>query len=104
MAQLDGREAELADADAFAGYTGDPIAPASIVLTHHGLGIELVIDHSPNLRRDPDAPRPRLIVRAITPALIVVALFVGVFVSEIGLWAMFVTALAGPIARRMDRH
>jgi uncharacterized membrane protein len=68
------------------------------------VGVELVIDHSPDIRRHPDEPRPRLVVRAITPALIVVALIVGTFVSKIGLWAMFFTALSGPIVRRLDRR
>ena len=38
------------------------------------------------------------------PASIVVALVIGTAVESIGLWAMFLTALAGPIARRVDRH
>ncbi len=45
-AQPGGVQTELADPNGFAGYTGDPVAPASVVLTHHGLGIELLIDRS----------------------------------------------------------
>jgi malate synthase len=44
--QGDGRQAELADPGGFAGHTGDAHAPASVLLTHHGLGIELVIDRT----------------------------------------------------------
>ncbi len=44
--QSDGSRAELQDTTWFAGYTGDPGRPTSVVLTHHGLGIELVIDRS----------------------------------------------------------
>lgn len=33
----DGRHAALADPAGFAGWTGDPSAPASVVLVHHGL-------------------------------------------------------------------
>ncbi len=36
----------LADPALFAGYRGDPAAPSSILLAHHGLHIEIVIDRS----------------------------------------------------------
>jgi malate synthase len=36
----------LADPSAFVGYTGAPDAPKSVLLRHHGLHIELVIDPS----------------------------------------------------------
>ncbi|MEP7111783.1 MAG: malate synthase G [Ilumatobacteraceae bacterium] len=41
----DGMLGTLADPSAFAGYKGDVRAPDSILLEHHGLGIELIIDH-----------------------------------------------------------
>jgi malate synthase len=37
--------AALADPSAFAGYVGDPAAPSRVLLRHHGLHLELVIDH-----------------------------------------------------------
>jgi malate synthase len=40
----DGSEAALADPAALAGYTGGPDVPASVLLTNHGLGVEIVID------------------------------------------------------------
>ncbi len=40
----DGTSGGLADPGVLAGYTGDPGDPASILLEHHGLGIEIVID------------------------------------------------------------
>jgi malate synthase len=36
----------LSDPDAFAGYSGDIDAPAGVLLRHHGLHIELIIDRS----------------------------------------------------------
>jgi malate synthase len=38
--------AGLADPAAFAGYTGDPGDPSRVLLRHHGLHIELVIDRA----------------------------------------------------------
>jgi malate synthase len=40
----DGSGAGLNDADTFAGYVGLAYAPSSILLSHHGLGIEIQID------------------------------------------------------------
>jgi malate synthase len=36
----------LADPEALAGYSGDPDAPSRVLLRHHGLHIELVIDRA----------------------------------------------------------
>jgi malate synthase len=36
----------LADPSAFIGYRGDPVAPEAVLLRHHGLHIELVIDRA----------------------------------------------------------
>ncbi|MEO8267567.1 MAG: malate synthase G [Ilumatobacteraceae bacterium] len=44
VAQADGSTGVLAHPVAFAGYTGEPDAPRSILLEHHGLGIEIIID------------------------------------------------------------
>jgi malate synthase len=44
--QPDGASGELSDPASFAGYSGDPDAPERILLTHHGLGIEIVVDRS----------------------------------------------------------
>lgn len=34
----------LADPDAFAGFRGDPLAPTHVLLRHHGLHVEIVVD------------------------------------------------------------
>ncbi len=40
----EGRSVGLADPGQFAGYTGDPDSPASILLANHGLHIEIFVD------------------------------------------------------------
>jgi malate synthase len=42
----DGSSAGLRDAGGLAGYRGSPSAPSALLLEHHGLGIELVIDRT----------------------------------------------------------
>ena len=42
----DGERVSLADPAALAGYTGEASEPRSILLQHHGLGIEIVIDRA----------------------------------------------------------
>ncbi|MGZ4679404.1 MAG: malate synthase G, partial [Ilumatobacteraceae bacterium] len=42
----DGSVGGLADPAVLAGYNGNPAAPTSILLEHHGLGIEIVIDRA----------------------------------------------------------
>ena len=40
----DGGATRLADPASFKGYTGDPAAPSSVLLRHHGLGVDVQID------------------------------------------------------------
>ena len=42
----EGKTVGLADPSAFAGYTGDPAAPAAVLLAHHGLHLEIAIDRA----------------------------------------------------------
>jgi hypothetical protein len=37
-------------------------------------------------------------------AMLLLALLLGTFVPAIGLWAMFLTILSGPLAKRLDRR
>lgn len=65
--QADGTHTELADPAWFTGYTGDPGQPTSVLLTHHGLGIELVIDPStPVGRLDPAGLADVVLESAVT--------------------------------------
>ncbi|HEY0932664.1 MAG TPA: malate synthase G [Trebonia sp.] len=46
VAQTPAGPASPAEPGAFAGYTGDPAAPSGVLLSHHGLHLELVIDRT----------------------------------------------------------
>ena len=57
----------LADPAAFAGYAGDPGAPSRVLLRHHGLHIELVIDRAgPIGATDPAGVQDVLAEAAVT--------------------------------------
>ena len=51
----DGATTTLADPAAFAGWRGEPDAPAAILLRHHGLHAEIVIDRDHAIGRDDPA-------------------------------------------------
>ena len=57
----------LADPDQFAGYTGEPGDPTSVLLVHHGLHIEILIDRtSPIGSTDPAGIKDVVLESAIT--------------------------------------
>ena len=51
----DGASAGLADPEQFAGYTGDPSAPETVLLRKHRLHIELMINRNHDIGRDDPA-------------------------------------------------
>jgi uncharacterized membrane protein len=77
---------------------------ASVLLVSLTLaGLEITIDRDPDVRLDPAAPRPRWLSRLAVPITIAAALVIGTAIEAIGLWAMFLTALGGPLAARLDQ-
>jgi uncharacterized membrane protein len=68
------------------------------------VGVEITIDRDPQLRVAPDERTPRAAARLSTVIVMTAALLVGTFVPAIGLWAMFITVLGGPLARVLDRR
>ena len=57
----------LADQQQFAGYTGDPSAPASVLLVNHGLHIDILIDRdSPIGSTDPAGVKDVVLESAVT--------------------------------------
>jgi malate synthase len=59
--------ATLAEAAAFAGYAGQPGAPSGILLRHHGLHLEIVIDRAGSIgSTDPAGVQDVLVEAAIT--------------------------------------
>jgi malate synthase len=55
VALKDGGTASLRDPAQFAGYRGQPAAPSVVVLVHHGLHLEIVIDRSSPIGKDDPA-------------------------------------------------
>ncbi len=51
VVEQDAAVTALADPGAFTGYLGEPHAPTSLLLTHHGLGIEIVVDPTTQVGR-----------------------------------------------------
>jgi malate synthase len=68
--QADGTRSALADPALFAGFTGAPDAPASVVLRHHGLGIELVLDASTPVGRADRAGVSDVVIEAAVTTII----------------------------------
>jgi malate synthase len=60
----DGSQTGLKDPAAFVGYAGDAISPGSVVLKHHGLHLEVVIDRSRGIGRDDPAGVADVMVEA----------------------------------------
>jgi malate synthase len=63
----DGGTAGLADPAQFVGYTGDTLSPKSILLSHHGLHLEIVIDRgNPIGATDPAGVADLILEAAVT--------------------------------------
>ena len=70
VALADGSVAQLEDPAAFAGYAGDPAAPSSVLLKHHGLHVEVVIDETGAIGRDDKAHVQDIVLEAALTTII----------------------------------
>ena len=60
----------LADPELFAGYAGDPDAPSNVLLTHNGLGIDIVIDPTHEVGAQDDAGVADVILESALTAIV----------------------------------
>jgi malate synthase len=65
--QQDGTSSALADPAQFVGYQGEPAAPTAVLLKHHGLHVEIVIDRAgPIGATDPAGVQDVVLESAVT--------------------------------------
>ena len=70
VARSAGGMAGLADPASFAGHRGDASAPSAVLLEHHGLGIEIVIDREHPVGRDDPAGVADVVLESAVTAII----------------------------------
>ncbi len=66
---IDGRRVPLLDPSLFAGYLGDPSAPTAVLLRHHELHVEIVIDRAHDIGEDDPAGVADVVLEAATTAI-----------------------------------
>ncbi|MHA6513869.1 malate synthase G [Tessaracoccus sp. Z1128] len=64
-----GQVVDLADPESYAGYSGAPDAPTSVVIQHNGLGIELRIDPAGRIGRDDPAGIDDIVLESAVTAI-----------------------------------
>ena len=78
-------------------YIGSVLATSLALLL-----VQLIVDRTPGLRLEPDAPRDPAGLMYVTPGLLLLALALGVTVPAIGMWAMLLLFLSGPVSSRIE--
>ena len=93
---------EILAVDDGADYGARAIYIGSVFLVSAAnVGLEILVDRTPAIRRWPDDPRPRLVARLVVPASILVALALAA-IPVIGMWSLLLLAVSGRIADRND--
>jgi uncharacterized membrane protein len=77
-------------------YIGSVLASSLALLL-----IQLIIEHQPELWLDPAETPHRAGAKYVTPALLAMALVLGVAVPAIGMWAMLLLFLSAPLSTRL---
>jgi malate synthase len=70
VALADGSTSGPRDAGLFAGYRGEPAAPSSVLLAHHGLHVELVVDRDHPVGRDDGAGIADVVIESATTTIV----------------------------------
>ncbi len=80
-------------------YIGD-MALSSVCLTH----LKILVVRNPTLRRADATPEPHELLHSfVTTGLFILVFLIAVFVSSVGLWALYLLFLTDPAIRLMNR-
>lgn len=101
----DGRTAGLATPSQFAGHAGDATAPASVLLCHHGLHIEIVIDADHPVGRDDKAHVADIVLESALTTIMDMEDSVAAVdaADKIGVYANWLGLMEGSLSAHVDK-